>query len=247
MAVWANPSNFADYFMGMKLLLFDVDLTLINSGGAGRRAMSRAFTELFGNTNGLHKVSFAGRTDPAILREALEHHGDEWSEVIQEAFKRRYLEYLVHEIARNHEDKHVEPGVEPLLDTLNQRSDITLALLTGNWRAGARTKLEHFSLWHYFEFGAFADDAWIRNELPAVAASRFEENSGHGIAPENVYVIGDTPRDVACAQPFGARSVAVATGLYSYSQLKAANPDFLYHDLSNMNAFLNMLEGKNEI
>ena len=226
----------------MKLLLFDVDLTLINSGGAGRRSMTRAFSELFGHGDGLCHVSFAGRTDPAIFREAVQQHGVAWTQDLEDDFRRRYLGHLTREIAIDDANKHIEPGVEALLETLLRRDDVTLALLTGNWRAGAKLKLEHFGLWQHFEFGAFADDAAVRSELPTVAAAKFSQRTRLDISPRQIYVVGETPLDVACAVPFGARAVAGARRFVDSAELKAANPDYFLTDLSDAKAFLGILE-----
>lgn len=226
----------------MKLLLFDVDMTLINSAGAGSRSMSMAFKEMFGHNNGLQEISFAGRTDPAILREAFKNHGLAWSEEVQGEFKDRYLQHLRHEITVASDRKRVESGVRELLDVLQPRNDVTLALLTGNWKSGAQIKLEYFDLWQRFEFGAFSDDAWIRSDLPAIAAARFKEIKGYALSPASVFVIGDTPRDVACAKPFGACPVAVATGHHTYRELEEANPGYLFENLTDNAAFISMLE-----
>lgn len=225
----------------MKLLLFDVDLTLINSGGAGRKAMMRAFEELFGGSNGLKKVSFAGRTDVAILKDGLKQRGVAWSSERERQFKQRYLGYLQTEIEKPSASKHMEPGIPELLPQLHDRDDVTLALLTGNWREGAQIKLQHFKLLHFFRFGAFADDSEFRENLPGVAYQRFRDMFDLEISPHDVYVIGDTPRDVACARPFGAKSIAVATGLFSYGELKDARPDHLFRDLSDPQEFMHVI------
>lgn len=221
----------------MKLLLFDIDLTLINSGGAGRQAMTQAFEELFGSTNGFETISFAGRTDVAIFKEGLTHCGSEWTSGKQSKFKKRYLDYLKIEIEKPNSRKHILPGVPDLLSALNERNDVTLALLTGNWRDGAKIKLEHFNLFRFFEFGAFADDSEFREELPFKAAEKFSEKTGNIISPSDVFVIGDTPRDVACAGPFGARTIAVSTGFFSHEELKATHPNFLFEDFTHIEEF----------
>lgn len=228
----------------MQLLLFDVDLTLVNSGGAGRRAMTRAFEDVFGKRNGLDKVSFAGRTDRAILREAMLLNGLKWTSLSEDDFKQAYLRYLEIEIEKPKPAKHIEPGVPQLLEVLSNRSNITVGLLTGNWRGGAGIKLKHFNLLHYFRLGAFADDSEDRNELAQFAVQRFEESAGRKIQPQEVYVVGDTPRDVACARAFGAKCVSVATGLFSFAELEASRPDYLFRDLSNTQDFLEILDGR---
>ena len=226
----------------MSLLLFDIDLTLINSGGAGRQSMALAFEKIFGMKNGLDQVNFAGRTDALIFKDGLEHQGLEWTHEAQERFKKYYLKNLETEIKKPNPRKHVEPGVLDLLMLLSEHPGFTLGLLTGNWRQGARIKLDHFDLLHFFELGAFGDDSEFRDKLPPVAAQRFEQKFSKKIEPNEVYVIGDTPLDVACARPFGAKSVAVATGFYSVAELKDADPDFVFTDLSDHDAFLRIFD-----
>ena len=218
----------------MKLLLFDVDLTLINTAGTGRRAMTFAFENLFNTKDGLDKVNFAGRTDRAIFKDALKLHDLAWDKTKEEQFKRLYFSLLNSEMNKPNQKKHIEPGILELLDVLNSHNDVTLGLLTGNWRQGARIKLEHFNLFHYFQFGAFADDSEFRNDLPQYAVQRCFEITGNKVFPENTIIIGDTPLDVACAKEFGAKSIAVATGFSSYDELEKARPDVLFHDLSKV-------------
>lgn len=226
-----------------KLLLFDVDMTLIDSGGAGGRSMSEAFTRLFDRRDGFKNVHFAGRTDAQILKDALRLHGLDWDPEKERAFKELYFELLTAEIKKPNPKKQAKPGVRGLLDLLARREDVGLGLLTGNWRRGADIKLSHFDLYHYFQFGAFSDDSGDRGALPEIAVRRAREITGIQASPEHVYVIGDTPLDVACARPFGARSVAVATGFYSYEQLQDVGPDLVFHDLTDHERFLRMLEG----
>lgn len=226
----------------MKLLLFDVDLTLVNTAGCGREAMTQAFQEMFGQRNGFEKVSFAGSTDGGIFREGLAISGLEWSREKEEEFKNRYLKYLESALDEPQKDRHIEPGVKTLLETLQNREGVFLALLTGNWEEGARLKLQHFDLWHFFEFGAYSNDSWIRSDLPKIATMKLQRLKGISVSPSDVFVIGDTPRDVACARPFGATSVAVATGFSSYEQLESEKPHHLFKDLSNLGAFLRILD-----
>jgi len=225
----------------MKLLLFDIDMTLVDTGGAGRMAMVKAFFELFGADGELGGVSFAGRTDTVILRDVLAAHDLVWTPEVETSFQRKYFSHLKKEIMKPG-PRQVEAGVADLLPLLRQRDDTTLALLTGNWLQGARIKLRHFGLYDFFEFGAFSDDSAIRSELPEIAVGRYRQRKGEDIEPENVFVIGDTPLDVACGKPFGARTVAVATGSFSKSQLEAAEPDYFFPDLLDQQAFLRILE-----
>ena len=206
--------------------------------------MKQTFEKLLDFRNGMQNVSFLGRTDTGIFKEALSHHGFFWREETEIKFKENYFQKLKIEIEKSNSKKHVEPGVEELLNILSEEDDVTLGLLTGNWQRGAEIKLKHFDLFHFFKFGAFGDDSEFREELPQFAAERFTKLTGNAISPDNVFIIGDTPLDVACARPFGAKSIAVATGFSSMEQLEAAKPDFLLKDLSDSEKFLNMIGGK---
>ncbi|MFQ5754332.1 MAG: HAD hydrolase-like protein, partial [bacterium] len=171
--------------------------------------------------------------------------GLQWTPKKEDKFKKVYFEYLKSEIKKPNARKHIEPGISALLDLLGHQPDITLGLLTGNWRRGGRIKLEYFKLFHYFQIGAFADDSEMREKLPAIACRRFEQKLHKKIQPQQVFIIGDTPLDVACAKPFGAKSVAVATGFFSYAELNAAKPDYLFTDLSDSQEFLQIFNERN--
>lgn len=226
----------------MKLLLFDVDLTLVNSGGSGRRAMTQAFATLFNRSNGFDSVDFAGRTDPLILKDALAGNGLQWSPEKEENFKETYFNLLKTEIEKPHAGKKIEPGIPEVLQALSAKEDILLGLLTGNWKQGAQIKLAYFGILSHFKMGVFADDSENREALPHLAVQRCQEEFSTSFPPENVYVVGDTPLDVACARPLGAKSVAVATGFFSFDQLADSNPDYLFRDLSNYAEFLKIIE-----
>jgi len=227
----------------MKLLLFDIDMTLINTAGAGKTAMETTFVRLFSATNGLNQISFAGRTDRAILRDALAVNDLAWSTEREDAFKRMYFDLLQAELSQPGKNARVLPGIAEILDELRSESRVVLALLTGNWQEGARIKLGHFGLYDYFRFGAFADDSEFRNDLPAVAAQRYREQTGKSVAQEDIYVIGDTPLDVACAKSYGAQSIAVATGFFSPDELRESQPDYLFDDLSDRKRFMDIILG----
>src|SRR5262245_41903276 len=159
--------------------------------------MSRAFEELFGIADAFRRVPMPGRTDAWILADALSTHGIPADDARVSQFPRVYLRYLTHEIAEPGPRKGVMPGVRPLLDALATRLDVHLALLTGNFEAAARVKLEYFDLWRYFRCGAFGDDAPERNGLLSKAISRVVECGGPRVEPRAAVVIGDTPLDVA--------------------------------------------------
>ena len=222
----------------MKLLLFDVDGTLIHSGGAGRRAMLRAFEEIYGVEDGFKDISMYGKTDPLILKEALTNHMLEWHREDEERFKSLYLQFLRGGIHAPHPQRRIMPGTVALLDEVSKKQSLIRGLLTGNWKEGAEIKLGFFKLNHYFELGAYADDSEIREELVPIAVRRCEERKGIRLKPENVYVIGDTPLDIQCAKPFGAKTVVVATGIHTKDELLAEHPDHFFPDLSRTEEIL---------
>lgn len=226
----------------MKLVLFDIDGTLVLTGGAGIRAMNRACEEILGHRGALDGIPVAGRTDRIILHDVLRRIGRDIEEELFLALRDRYLRWLDEEIDRpGRGRKGVMPGVRELLDSLHSRDDTFLGLLTGNFEAGARIKLGHFGLWRYFRCGAFGDDAADRNELVPFAVSRARAIGIPEPRPADVMVVGDTPHDVACALAAGATPVGVATGGFSVEQLRASGADIVFEDLSETPAFLELL------
>jgi phosphoglycolate phosphatase len=223
-----------------KLLLFDIDGTLLASGGAGIRALAAAATEQFGDGN-LRGIEIAGRTDSLIARQVLARHGLEATPERITAFVDCYLGHLAALLPQV--EGRLLPGVVALLEALKPRNDLILALLTGNVARGAELKLTHHGLWHFFEFGAYADDHHDRNELGPVARRRAREKHGVEFPPERIYVLGDTPHDIACARAIGARVIAVATGKHTRTDLAEHAPDFILDDFSDLAAVLRTLEG----
>jgi len=221
------------------LLLWDIDGTLTLSGGAGARALQTALRREFGIDRSLDDIDYAGRTDMWIMRQVFTKAGLAHSE---ENFA-RYLEGYLAELpsALHNPGNRVLPGVPAALSALAARPGCTQALLTGNVERGARLKLGHHGLSHFFAFGAFADDSAVRNELGPVALRRARERLGVEFAPDDVFVIGDTPHDIACGKIIGARTVAVATGQYSADQLRAESPTALFDDLSDTEALLRII------
>jgi phosphoglycolate phosphatase-like HAD superfamily hydrolase len=217
---------------GKRLLLWDIDGTLVNTGAAGQHAIVRATAERFGGDGDLSGVEIAGRTDVGIAHQVLEKYSEPITDEGVHSFLDLYLRFLAEELPRR--KGCVLPGVRELLERSAQHSDTTLALLTGNLERGAKLKLEHYDLWRFFAFGAFADDHHDRNELGAFALTRALEKTGMNFSGPQVDVIGDTGHDVACGKAFGARTIAVATGPWSREQLDEYRPDFLFDDLSNV-------------
>lgn len=219
----------------MKLVLFDIDGTLLWSDGAGRRALHHALIENFG-TVGPADYWFDGKTDPQIVRELMQLEGFD-DGVIEARLPRtleRYLEQLQRELRDPEHDAQVLPGVPELLDALDARGDVVLGLLTGNISGGARAKLGRVGIdFSRFAVGAFGSDHAVRPELPAIAQQRCREVLDLHVPGEHVIVIGDTPADLTCGQGIGARAVGVATGRYSVEQLLAYEPHAVFTDLSD--------------
>ena len=223
------------------LILFDIDGTLVLTGGAGGRAMSLAFQEIFGVRDALSGISMAGRTDAWILADALTAHNIASDPKALVRFRETYLRHLTIELDKPGARKGLMPGVRELLDVLRRRDDVYVALLTGNYEEGARIKLEYFDLWRYFPCGAFGDDAPQRDGLVSKALERIAASGGPSFSAADAVVIGDTPLDVACAAFCGARSIAVATGSHSVEALRAAGADVVMQDLRDTAAVLRVL------
>lgn len=227
----------------MKIALFDIDGTLILSGGAGLRAMNESFRQIFGVRNALLNVNMAGRTDTSIIIEALDVSDIPHDDFKLEEFRNRYYDLIAREIKRSGNGKKVMPGVRRLIPELaeRQKKGVYLGLLTGNWERSGRIKLAHFGLDRYFTFGAFADDSGDRNELLPFAIERFDKIHGMKARPEDVFVIGDTPADILCARPHGAATIAVGASHYTTKQLSSYQPDYLFEDLSDVDKILEIL------
>ena len=224
--------------MEKTLLLFDIDGTLIRSGGCGERALRLAVRDTFNVDDDLRDIEIAGRTDTRIARQLLRKYGrDVNDEGIAEILE-NYLRHLPVLLAET--EGQLLPGVQALLALLQLRSDVVLALLTGNLERGAKHKLTRYGVWDYFPFGAYADDHHERDHLGPFAITRARER-GHEVSLARTFVIGDTEHDIACARAVGAKAVAVATGSFSTEQLATHKPDFLLEDLGDIPATLRAL------
>jgi phosphoglycolate phosphatase-like HAD superfamily hydrolase len=224
-----------------KVILFDIDGTLVLTGGAGVRAMGRAFQDVFSIPDAFASIPMPGRTDTGILSDAAAAHGIPTEPAEFERFRSVYFAHLRNELHQPGPRKGVMPGVRSLLDSLTGRGDVYLALLTGNYEESARAKLEYFDLWRYFPCGAFGDDAPERNRLLPRALARILACGGPAVHPSETVVVGDTPLDVACAAAAGARSVAVATGSYDAEALRTAGADVVLEDLADTDHVLRVL------
>jgi phosphoglycolate phosphatase len=219
-----------------RLLLFDIDGTLVNTGGVGVMSLRNLVQRRFGVADDLHDIEIAGKTDRAIIRDILRKYDTPATEENISEFAEIYIDDLRKELPNCR--GHVLSGIGELLQRLQSSPHIVLALLTGNLRRGAQLKLEHYGLWHFFEFGAFADDHHDRNELGAFAHRRAREKHGHDFDSADVDVIGDTGHDIACGKTFGARTIAVASGSWSRERLQACAPDFLFDDFADVDTVI---------
>jgi phosphoglycolate phosphatase-like HAD superfamily hydrolase len=222
-----------------KLVLFDIDGTLVLTGGAGMRAMNRACEQIMGHAEAIAGIPVAGRTDWIILHDMLGRIGRDLDDRLFADLRAEYLRHLRVEIELPGRGvKGVMPGVRELLEDLRTHGQVVLGLLTGNFEEGARIKLEHFDLWHYFRCGAFGDDAADRNALVPFALERARGCGLDQLDPANVVVVGDTPHDVACALAVGAVPVGVATGGFSVGELRDSGAEIVFEDLSDSRAFM---------
>jgi len=221
-----------------RIFLFDIDNTLLNSGGAGGRAMNLAFGDLFGIGNGFEGVEFSGRTDSAILRDGLLLHrlpdGD--FPALLARFKARYFRHLARTLPQT--VGRVLPGVPALLRALSDAEGVRVGLATGNFRRGAMMKLEYYGIRSFFSGGGFGEDSEVRSEVVALAIRRMGSRP-RGRNP--VYVVGDTPIDVEAAKANGVVAVGVATGSSSVEKLTAVGADIVFPDLSDVASVLGVL------
>lgn len=221
----------------MKLVLFDIDGTIMLSAGAGGRAVRRALVEVFG-APGPEQHRFDGKTDPQIVRElmSLAGHGAEQIDARMPALFERYLAYLNDElqVSAAAGGIRIMPGIFDLLDALEARADVVLGLLTGNLAEGARAKLSAGGINpDRFRVGAYGSDHEVRGELPAVAQRRANEQLGLSFSGRDIVVIGDTPADLQCGVAIGCRAIGVATGSYSLEDLREHRPAAVFEDLAD--------------
>ncbi len=223
----------------MRLILFDIDGTILLTDGAGRRAIERALLDLVGTAGPITDHRFDGKTDPQIVREllSLAGHPAAVSDAHVRAVCEHYVSYLADELAKPTQATRLMVGVRALLDALEEveaEGRALVGLLTGNVAPGAALKLQSAGIDpNRFRVGAYGSDAAHRPELPAIAQRRAAEWIGRPIAGADVVIIGDTPEDVRCGRPIGARTVAVATGGYDVAALTAAGATHVFADLSD--------------
>jgi phosphoglycolate phosphatase len=225
-----------------RLVLFDIDGTLISDGGASRDAFKTALREIFSYNGDVRRYDFSGRTDPQIAHMVLRDAG--WSENEIDTRMPRLWDVYLNGLA-NHERSRVRelPGIRGLLDALRADERVTLALLTGNIEPGARLKLSGPGFNDYFPFGAFGSDSPHREALPPIAIGRAAEFSGHRFAGRDVVIIGDSIYDVRCGAPHSATTVAIASGKTPAEALRAENPDHFFASAENRDGLLQAILG----
>ncbi|HEV8399083.1 MAG TPA: haloacid dehalogenase-like hydrolase [Gemmatimonadales bacterium] len=226
----------------MRLILFDIDGTLLWTDGVGRRAIQQAMLEEMGTAGPIDTYRFDGKTDPQIVRElmTLAEHPEAESEERIAAVCRRYVGLLTGELQKPPRNMRILPGVRELLSALESHENegrALVGLLTGNLAGGAALKLAAVGLDPArFAVGAYGSDSARRPELPAIAAQRAQERTGRTFSGADIVIVGDTPDDVACARPIGARTVAVATGFYDVAKLRATGAAYVFEDLTDTHA-----------
>jgi len=241
MKIYTNTNNDEP-----RIVLFDIDGTLIKTVRRMeyRGLIHSMLLDVFGTCGRISDVEFAGKTDLAIYREALECEGITPASILERLpmVEAATVEILNH-LSSTGEVFRLCPGVQELLQALSNDSSFVTALLTGNVEGLAQAKLRVAGIWSYFKVrGAFGSDDEERNHLPAIAAERISSQLGRTLSPDKFIVIGDTPRDISCARHYGARVLAVASGPHSVEQLKPFLPDALFADLSNTDEVLNLLQ-----
>ena len=219
-------------------LFFDIDGTLLNTGGSGMASLQLAFAELFDQPFE-EPIPTGGRTDQGIARFMFSAKGIEYSQDHWERFHEAYTRHLSEQLSRR--EGFVLPGVLDLLDRLAVRDDVDCGLLTGNTALGARLKLQHFDLHQRFAFGGFGELAPERNGVAREAMADAEKQLQREVQRENAWVIGDTILDVRCARHIGVKVLAVCTGASSREDLAAEKPDLLLEDLQQAERFLEHL------
>jgi phosphoglycolate phosphatase len=228
-----------------RLLLFDIDSTLLRAEDATHQALDRAFRVIFGGNRATKDINFFGRTDPELFQEAAvkilgrRMNGEEYAGLVK-----KYLAFLPEEL--EHCKFYLMPGVEELLLVLSGREEVLLGLQTGNLEPSAYMKLKRGNIDRYFLFGGFGSDSADRTEVVKKAIQRSRNYNGGNIPGENIYIIGDSPHDIIAGKNCGANTIAVGTGKSDKAELLAAGPAFMLADLDDIPLFLRQIGLKYE-
>ena len=219
--------------MPKKYLLFDIDGTLINTGGAGLKAMKSTVKSIFGNEELLKDYSFAGKTDSQIMNDMVRRSGlDDNPETLSKLLKQTYIEKLKTNL-KNSDNFRTYPNVNELLDNYQKKEDYELALLTGNFETGAKLKLEHAGLWKYFKWGVFGNLSEDRVHLAKDALETITEKEKK-VNTKNIFIVGDTTNDIRCGKAIDATTIAFTSGFEPEEKLRACSPDFMVSDFSQL-------------
>ena len=222
------------------LLLFDIDGTLLDTGGAGIEALERAFAREFpAQAARMPKLDLAGATDSGLVRNIFNHAEIDHTPQNESRFLDAYIVFLREHLPTS--GGQLLPGIPELLDATSSHPDATVGLLTGNIERGARVKIEHYGIGHHFGFGSYGDDHHDRNELGPIAIDRAAATTGKTFSSDQVFILGDTVKDIRCARAAGARAIAVATGSVSRGELESHSPDFIFDDFADTAAVLQAL------
>lgn len=227
--------------MPPKIIFFDIDGTLLLTGGAGQQALEHSLTQEFEIDFPFEGVLTAGRTDRGITDEIFERHGLANTAESRQKFRDAYLAQLPQML---HDSPGVLlPQVRELIERLANVDNLVLSILTGNYEEAAWIKLRHYQLENFFTFGGFGDHHAARDDVARNAITAASGNLGHDVVGHHTMVIGDTPADISCARAIGAKAVGVATGTYAYDQLHPHNPDLLFEDFSDTTSVIEKLLG----
>ncbi|MCA9022696.1 MAG: HAD hydrolase-like protein [Planctomycetaceae bacterium] len=225
----------------MHVCLFDIDGTLIDTGGAGQRSILHMLEEVFQVSAPVEGIPTAGRTDHSIMVDLFEYFNIANTSENRRRFEQGYLDLLAGKL-QEHKGR-VLPGIREILESLSRQPHVDLGLLTGNFEQGAKQKLEHYELNQYFDFGAYGDHHADRDDVAHEALRQIRERHASDILERtSVWVLGDTPNDITCARAIGANVIAVATGVYSLEALRECEPDYLFEHFEDVQAVLTLFE-----
>lgn len=227
--------------MTPRIIFFDIDGTLLLTGGAGQNALERALTNEFRISFPFEGVLTAGRTDRGITDEIFERYDFDNTPEQRSRFRDAYLKQLPESLAES--PGVLLPQVRELIEELATIDNVVLSLLTGNYEEAAWIKLRHYKLDGFFSFGGFGDHHAARDDVARKAMANAIDHLGHPIEGSNAMVIGDTPADITCAKAIGAKAVGVATGSFEAHQLEPHEPDLLFNDFSNTSSVVEKLVG----